>query len=86
MNFLTFQIFEFELPPVVKVYKTIMSILEWVKILTANHKNPYVTLICTHCDFFKEDDIELECAAFKVLKDMLKKVRISPEEIENAFK
>jgi hypothetical protein len=49
-------------------------------------KNPYVTLICTHCEFFREDDIELECAAFKVLKELLVKGRISPEEIKDAFK
>ncbi|MDD5473778.1 MAG: hypothetical protein PHU34_06475 [Candidatus Methanoperedens sp.] len=48
--------------------------------------NPYVTLICTHCEFFKEDDIELECAAFKVLKEMLNKGRITQEEIKDAFK
>jgi hypothetical protein len=49
-------------------------------------KDPYVTLICTHCEFFKEDDIELECAAFKVLKNMLVKGRISQEEIKDAFR
>ena len=49
-------------------------------------KNPYVNLICIHCEFFKEDDIELECAAFKVLKDLLDKGRISPEEIKDVFK
>ncbi len=54
--------------------------------MAKKEKNPYVTLICTHCEFFKEDDIELECAAFKVLKDMLAKGRISPEEIKDAFK
>ncbi|HEY9247065.1 MAG TPA: hypothetical protein VIO11_09490 [Candidatus Methanoperedens sp.] len=48
--------------------------------------HPYVTLICTHCEFFKEDDIELECAAFKVLKNMLKKGIITPDEIQDAFK
>jgi len=49
-------------------------------------KNPYVTLICTRCEFFKEDELELECAAFKVLKSMLEKGRISPEEIKDAFR
>ncbi len=48
--------------------------------------NPYVTLICTHCEFFKEDDIDLECAAFKVLKTMLQDGRITTEEIKDAFK
>jgi hypothetical protein len=48
-------------------------------------KDPYITLICTHCEFFKEDELELECAAFKVLKSMLQKGLITPEEIEDAF-
>ena len=47
--------------------------------------DPYVTLICTHCEFFKVDDIELECAAFKVLKNMLMKGTITPEEIKDVF-
>ncbi len=49
-------------------------------------KNPYVKLICSHCEFFKEDDIELECAAFKVVKNLLEKGRISQEEIKDAFR
>jgi hypothetical protein len=53
--------------------------------VTKKEKNPYVVLICTHCEFFKEDDIELECAAFKVLKSMLEKGRVSAEEIKDAF-
>jgi hypothetical protein len=47
--------------------------------------NPYVALICAHCEFFKEDEVELECAAFKVLKSLLAKGRITPEEIKDAF-
>ncbi len=48
-------------------------------------KDIYVDLICTHCEFFKEDDIELECAAFKVLKSMLQRGRISADEIKDVF-
>jgi len=51
-----------------------------------NEKNPYIALICSHCEFFKEDDIELECAAFKILKSMLRKGMITQEEIKDAFK
>jgi len=54
--------------------------------MTKQEINPYVTLICTHCEFFKEDDVQLECAAFKVLKSMLQKGRIKPEEIKDAFR
>jgi len=54
--------------------------------MTKKEMNPYVTLICTHCEFFKEDDFELECAAFKVLKTMLQEGRITPDEIKDAFR
>ena len=47
--------------------------------------NPYVSLICTHCEFYKDDDVELECAAFKVLKTMLQKGIITQEEVKDAF-
>jgi len=53
--------------------------------LTKKEPNPYITLICTHCEFFKEDDLELECAAFKVLKRMLQIGKITPEEIKDAI-
>ncbi len=49
--------------------------------LTEKEINPCVTLICTRCQFFKEDDIELECAAFKILKNMLRKGKITQEDI-----
>lgn len=52
---------------------------------TVTKKDPYIALICTHCEFFKEDDIELECAAFKVLKSMLQRGVIRPEEIKDVF-
>ena len=51
------------------------------KDMTKKEINPYVTLICTHCEFFKEDDFELEYAAFKVLKSMLQDDRITQVEI-----
>jgi len=54
--------------------------------VTKKELNPYVTLICTHCDFFKEDDLDLECAAFKVLKSMLQNGKITPVEIKDAFR
>lgn len=54
--------------------------------MTKKEKNPCVALICTRCEFFKEDEVELECAAFKVLKSMLQKGRITPEEIKDAFR
>jgi len=49
--------------------------------LKEKEKNLCVTLICTRCQFFKEDDTGLECAAFKILRNMLKKGKIAPEDI-----
>ncbi len=49
--------------------------------MTTKEKNPCVAMICTRCQFFKEDDLELECAAFKILKNMIKKGKITPEDI-----
>lgn len=54
--------------------------------MTKNKNDTYISLICSHCEFFKQDDIELECAAFKILKSMLLKGRITQEEIEDVFK
>jgi len=54
--------------------------------MTKNDKDPYISLICSSCEFFKEDDIELECAAFKILKRMLQKGMITQEEIKDALK
>jgi len=56
------------------------------KVMTKKEINPYIALICTNCEFYKEDDFDLECAAFKVLKTMLQDGRIRPDEIKNAFR
>jgi len=38
--------------------------------MTKKEINPYVTLICTHCEFFKEDDFELESPVlYNFIKD-----------------
>lgn len=52
---------------------------------TVAKNDPFIALICTRCEFFKEDDVELECAAFKALKSMLRRGIISPEEIKDAL-
>ena len=43
-----------------------------------------VNLICTHCEFYKESDKDLECGAFKILKGLLKKGVITPGQILDA--
>lgn len=49
-------------------------------------KESLVTLICTHCDFYKESEKDLECGAFKILKGLLKKGVITPEQILDAIR
>ncbi len=44
-------------------------------------KESLIDLICRHCEFYKDSDKELECGAFKILKGLLEKGVITPEEI-----
>jgi hypothetical protein len=48
-------------------------------------KESLVRLICRHCEFFKESDKDLECGAFKILKGLLEKGIITPEEIKDVL-
>ena len=47
-------------------------------------KQSLINLICKHCDFYKESDKELECGAFRILKGLLEKGVITPEQILDA--
>jgi hypothetical protein len=49
-------------------------------------KDSLINLICKHCEFYKESDKDLECGAFKILKGLLEKGAITPEEIENVLR
>jgi hypothetical protein len=49
-------------------------------------KKSLVELICTRCDFYKESDKDLECGAYKILKGLLEKGAITPEEIEDVLR
>ena len=49
-------------------------------------KESLIDLICKHCEFYKESEKDLECGAFKVLKGLLEKDVITPEEIMDAFR
>ena len=51
--------------------------------ITLDKKN-LVHLICKHCDFYKESDKDLECGAYKILKGLLEKGVITPEQIIDA--
>jgi hypothetical protein len=48
-------------------------------------KDQLISLICTHCDFYREDDRDYECAAFKMLRGLLERGLITPEEVGAAF-
>ena len=47
-------------------------------------KESLVHLVCEHCDFYKESDKNLECGALKILKGLLEKGVITPEQIIDA--
>jgi hypothetical protein len=49
-------------------------------------KDALTKLICHHCEFYKESDKDLECGAFKILRALLNKGVITPEEIEDALR
>jgi len=49
-------------------------------------KESLVQLVCRRCEFFKESDKDLECGAFKILKALLEKGIITPEEIVDVLK
>ena len=48
-------------------------------------KESLIHLICKHCEFYKESDKDLECGAYKILKKLLEKGVITPEEIKDAI-
>ena len=49
-------------------------------------KESLVDLICKHCDFYKESEKDLECGAYKILKKLLEKGMITPEDMANALR
>jgi hypothetical protein len=49
-------------------------------------KDTLIDLICKHCEFYKESDKDLECGAYKILKGLLEKGAITPEEIEDVLR
>lgn len=49
-------------------------------------KEDLIELICKHCEFYKESDRDLECGAYKILKALLEKDLITPEEIKDVLR
>jgi len=52
----------------------------------AMDKESLINLICKHCEFYKESDKDLECGAYKILKGLLEKGAVTPEEIEDVLR
>lgn len=52
----------------------------------ASDKESLINLICKHCEFYKESDKDLECGAYKILKGLLEKGAITPEQIEDVLR
>jgi len=48
-------------------------------------KESLIDLICKHCEFYKESDKDLECGAYKILKGLLEKGKVTPEEIDDVL-
>ncbi len=51
-----------------------------------SEKKSLVNLICGRCQFYKESDKDLECGAFKILKGLLERGVITPEEITDVMR
>jgi hypothetical protein len=49
-------------------------------------KESLIALICRQCEFYKDSDKELECGAFKIIKGLLEKGVITPEEIKDVLR
>lgn len=47
-------------------------------------KDDLIDLMCRDCEFWKEDEKDYECGAFKLLSFLLQKKAISVEEIVRA--
>ncbi|MCL7475470.1 MAG: hypothetical protein M8352_05445 [ANME-2 cluster archaeon] len=51
-----------------------------------NDDTKLVEFICQDCDFFKPDEEILECFAFKIVKNLLRKGVVSPQEVLDALR
>ena len=47
-------------------------------------KDSLVRLICNTCEFYKDSDKDLECGAYKILRELLEKGVITPEDVIHA--
>ena len=49
------------------------------------NKEGLVNLICKCCDFYKDSDKDLECGAYKILRELLEKGIVTPEDVHDAI-
>ena len=63
-----------------------MEKASWIEPIMDLNKESLIKLICHHCEFYKESDKDLECGAFKILRALLNKGVITPEEIDDALR
>jgi len=47
-------------------------------------KDALIELICARCEFYREDDRDYECAAFKILRTLLERGEATEEEVRAA--
>lgn len=48
--------------------------------------NKLIHFVCSDCDFYKPGDEALECFAFKIVKNLLRKEVVTPEEVLDAVR
>jgi hypothetical protein len=51
-----------------------------------NDDNKLIKFVCADCDFYKPGDEALECFAFKIMKNLLRKGIVTPEEVLDAIR
>ena len=51
-----------------------------------NDDNKLIEFVCADCDFYKPGDEALECFAFKIMKNLLRKGIVTPEEVLDAIR
>lgn len=54
------------------------------KPLSVWEKEDFVDLVCARCEFYKPKKEKLECAAFKILVELLKSEVISIDQVEKS--
>lgn len=51
-----------------------------------NDDSSLIEFVCSDCDFYKPDEEALECFAFKIVKNLLRKGIVTPQEVLDAVR